>query len=283
MAVVALAREKILNTARTLPAAPQVLAQLGEMLQNVNTGLDEIAELLKRDAALVARIIRISNSPYFGGDGSIGAIEEAVNRVGFGEVYRLVGMATTSRLIDRALTYYRVDAEALREHMLFTAIASEALAEETGMDARNSYTAGLLRPLGMLVLDRVARERLPERESYDHVTYGGYAKWEGQVFSVGNGEVASMILTDWRFPDEIANGIRVHYLQRDTDYGNRIACLLNIAGWLTTQDGFGLPGERVYWELRGRILETAGLREEQIRPVGVRVRNEFERSRQSLK
>jgi len=65
-AVAVLAREKILVTARNLPAAPQVLARLGELLLDVNTGLGEIAALLKRDAALVARIIRISNSVVLG-------------------------------------------------------------------------------------------------------------------------------------------------------------------------------------------------------------------------
>jgi len=149
----ALAREKIFLIAQNLPAAPQVLARLGELLLDVNTGLDEIAALLKRDAALVARIIRISNSAFYAGDGQIGSIEEAVNCVGFGEVYRLAGVATTGRLVDRALTYYRVDAEPLREHMLYTALACEALAEKCDLDGRSAYTAGshlrsqALRPL----------------------------------------------------------------------------------------------------------------------------------------
>jgi HD-like signal output (HDOD) protein len=283
MAVVAaLAREKILITARNLPAAPQVLARLGELLLDVNTGLGEIAALLKRDAALVARIIRISNSAFFGGDVRIGSIEEAVNCVGFGEIYRLAGVATTSRLVDRALVYYRVDAEPLREHMLYTALACEALAEKCGMNSRCAYTAGLLRVLGMLVLDRVARELLPPEEIYDHKQYGGYALWEGHVFSLGNCEVTALILGEWRFPADIVGAVREHLLLRDADYGNRFACLLNVAGWLTAQEQFGLPGERAYWDLAPRTLERLGLGEAQVRPLGVQVRHEFERLRRSL-
>ena len=283
MAVVApLAREKILITATNLPAAPQVLARLGELLQDVNTGLDQIAALLKRDAALVARIIRISNSAFYGGGGQIGAIEEAVNCVGFGEVYRLTGVATTSRLVDRGLTYYRVDAEPLREHMLYTALACEVLAEKCGLNSRHAYTAGLLRALGMLVLDRVARELLPPEEIYDHKQYGGYALWEGHVFSLGNCEVTALILGEWRFPADIVGAVREHLLLREADYGNRLACLLNVAGWLTAQEQFGLPGERTYWDLAPRPLERLGLSEAQVRPLGVQVRHEFERLRRSL-
>jgi len=77
--------------------------------------------MIKRDAALAARIIRISNSVVYGGGGGvrIGAIEEAVNRVGFSEVYRLVGLVTSDRLAERPLIFYGVEAEPLREHMLF--------------------------------------------------------------------------------------------------------------------------------------------------------------------
>jgi HD-like signal output (HDOD) protein len=280
--VAALAREKIFITARNLPAAPQVLARLGELLQDVNTGLDQIAALLKRDAALVARIIRISNSAFYAGDGQIGAIEEAVKCVGFGEIYRLAGVATTSRLVDRALVYYRVDAEPLREHMLYTALASEALAEKCGLDGRCAYTAGLLRGLGMLVLDRVAREFLPPESIYDHKHYDHYGSWEGDVFSLGNCEVAALILNEWRFPADIVGAVREHYLLRETDYESHLACLLNLAGWLTTQEKFGLQGERAFWKLTPRKLNCLGLDEAQVRQLGVRVRNEFERLRRAL-
>ena len=283
MAVVAaLAREKILIIARSLPAAPQVLARLGELLLDVNTGLGEIAALLKRDAALVARIIRISNSAFYGGDGRIGSIEEAVNCVGFGEIYRLAGVATTSRLVDRALVYYRVDPGPLRENMLYTALACEALAPECGLDSRRAYTAGLLRALGMLVLDRVAREFLRLENAYDHHRYGGYGSWEGQVFSLGSCEVAALILGDWHFPTDIVDAVRENHLLRDADYGNRFACLLNVAGWLATQEQLGLPGELAYWDPAPRKFERLGLSEEKMRPIGEHVRREFERLRLSL-
>src|ERR1043165_8129522 len=84
-------REKLLTVARSLPADLSVLSKLGEMLQDVNSDLDAIAGLLRRDVALAARIVRISNSPMFGGGGQVASIEDAVNRVGFSEILKLVG------------------------------------------------------------------------------------------------------------------------------------------------------------------------------------------------
>ena len=50
---------------------------MGELVKDVNIGLDEVADLIKRDVALTARIIRISNSVVYGGGLRIGAIEDA--------------------------------------------------------------------------------------------------------------------------------------------------------------------------------------------------------------
>lgn len=262
--IAALPREKLLITARTLPAAPQVLAELGELLQDVNTSLAQISLLLKRDAALAARIIRISNSSALGGGSRIGDVEDAVNRVGFGEVYRLVGLATTSRLADRALQYYNIEAEQLREHMLFMALASELLAKDIGLDARTAYTAGLLRTLGMMVLDRVARERLPISEAFDPAAHDGYASWEGNVFSLSNCEVAALILGEWKFPTEIVSAVREHYLLRKTDHDNTLATVLNVAGWMSAQSKTALEGELTYWKLKPECLAKINRTEEQL-------------------
>src|SRR5688572_25217922 len=159
-------REKLLQVARTLPADLNVLSQLGEMLQDVNSELDQVAELLRRDVALATRIVRISNSPMFSGGGQIASTEEAVNRVGFSEILKLVGTATAARMTERNIEYYGISAETLRENMLFGAFAAEALARAAGMDARVAYTAGLMRTLGVMVLDRACRGQLNPSQAY---------------------------------------------------------------------------------------------------------------------
>jgi hypothetical protein len=199
----ALTRDSIFQIARTLPATPKVLAGLGELFHDINVGLDEVADLIKRDVALTARIIRISNSIVYGGSIRIGALEEALNRVGFSEVHRLVGLITSNLLADRPLVYYGVMAEPLREHMLFTALACEALAEECG----HRFAQRLYDRIDAHDRHAGARSRggadCPRSRPTRHGRQGSYLVWEGIVFGLSNSEVAAMILTDWHFPPEI--------------------------------------------------------------------------------
>lgn len=260
-------REKLLQIARALPADLQVLSKLGEILQDVNSELGEITDLLCRDVALAARIVRISNSPMFGGGGSIASVDEAVNRVGFSEILKLVGTATAARFTDRSLEHYQVSAARLRDNMLYTAFACEALARHAGCDARAAYTAGLLRPLGMMVLDRAGRGHLHWTEHYASSRCANYSAWEGSRFGVDNCEVAGLILEEWRFPPEISAAIRGHYLGRMEDYESQFACVLNLANGVGHQVGRALPGETTWWEINAEKLRGAGVAVEDLGPA----------------
>lgn len=277
----ALTRERILTVARGLPAAPQVLAELGELLQDTNADLDQVSELLRRDAALAARVIRIGNSLAFGGN-ALASVEEAVNRVGFGEIFRLVGLATTARLADRALVCYGLEADAFRANALVHSLAAEALAKETDIEPRVAYAAGLMRGVGMIVLDRLMRDGQAAQARYDAASATGYAAWEGSVIALSNTEVAAVILSEWRFPKEVVEGVREHYLTGVGRRGCRLAVLLNAAGVITASAGQALPGEMSYWTFTASHQAELGLDDAAFARAAEATQIAFERLKPSL-
>ena len=267
-------REKILEIARALPPAPRVFADLDRRLRDTNSRLDEIAELIKRDTALAAQILRVSNSVAFGGEQRTAHVDEAVTRIGYAEVFRIVGYMIGSQLAERELTYYGVFTDQLREHMLLTAFVCEEVARESGLDMRTAYTAGLMRPLGMLVLDRVA-ELYPDVQPYHPGRDRDYLVWEGRLFGLTSCEIAGMILTEWRFPSDIVEAVRTQYLLRADDTAHRLACLLNLASTLVADDSHGLIGEMRHWSITGPKLESLGITAQQLFAANTRAREAF--------
>ena len=271
------ARDRIIEIARTLPPAPKVLAGLGKLLRDPNSGVGQISEMIKRDAPLASQIIRISNSVVYAGSASvrIGAIEDAVGRVGYEEIHRLVSCVTAERLVDRALTFYGIPAETMRENMLYTALTCEALAREAGMDPREAYTAGLMRTLGILVLDRLA-ERLGVAARYDPEHDEAYRVWEGRIFGLGNCAIAGIILAEWSFPAEIVAAVRDHHLAGEPDRAERLACLLHLASAIVAGTNHGLPGERQLWNFSPETFAAVGLNFRQIDSAGRSALKAFE-------
>ncbi len=237
-------RETLLHVVKALPAAPRILAQLGHLLLDPNSEMDAITALLRCDTALTTRIIRISNSAFYNTGTPYASLEEALARVGYTEVYRLTGFAAVSQVADAELPLYRITGAQLRENSLLSALLMESLARRVEIDARTAYTAGLLRSIGKIALDRVTRSS-SYKGNFNPQENGPVAQWESQFVGMNNCEAAAIILKEWRFPLETINGIREHYLLASNP--SPMAELLNLAAGAAERAGNGLVGETTYW------------------------------------
>jgi len=258
MIVTSVSREALLHVAKTLPAAPQVLAQLGRLLLDINSDLADITQLLKRDPALTSRIIRISNSAIYNTGLPFASLEEALARVGYTEVYRLTGFAAVAQLADQHLPTYGISGVQLRENALLTALIMEVAAAATELDARKAYTAGLLRSTGKISLDRLSRG---SRNAFEAGGTEGLAIWETACIGMTNVEAAALILGEWRFPADTVEAIRDHYLDQSSSFA--LTHLLNLATGAAEQSGHGLPGESRYFKDTAASLTVVGLKPEE--------------------
>lgn len=270
-------RETLLHVAKSMPAAPRILAELGHLLLDPNSDMGEVTGLLRRDTALTARIIRISNSAFYNTGHPYAALEDALARVGYMEVYRLTGIAAVSQVADRSLPLYGISGGQFRENSLFAALVAEALAMRVGMDFRLAYTAGLLRSIGKIALDGVARNGA-YRGAYD-TKYGPLAEWETNFIGMSNCEAASVILKEWRFPAVTIGGIREHYVPgREAT----LAQLLNLAAGVTENAGFGLPGEASYWHSCPVTIEGSEIDADALAEIITRTRTAFDQIRAAV-
>jgi len=274
-------RETLLHVVKTMPAAPRILSRLGRMTIDPTVDLEDVIALLKCDAALTARIIRVANSPFYSAGSEYSSIEEALARVGMSEIYRLAGFAALLQTTDQDLRLYRISGSELRENSLVTALICEALARASGADPKEAYSAGLLRSIGKIALDRLtfsagllrtradinlrgAMSAGAHRISYDSGPRGLLGEWESALVGFCNCEAAAFILTEWRFPDEMVAAIGSHYAPEKAAGGGAMACLLNLAAGAADRLGFGLAGERPYWEPSPSRMEAAGVGEREL-------------------
>lgn len=274
-----LTRDSVLAHAQSLPAAPQVLCGLCELLQDVNTELEQVSAEIRMDPVLAARVIQLSNSVAFGGAADISSIDAAVNRVGFAEIVRLVGVATVAGLVDRSLQGYSIEAEFLRESLLLHALASEAVAGYTNLDVRAAYAGGLLRGVGMMVLDRMTRGRMDPAESYAPANFRTYTEWERAHFGLTSARVTGAILGEWRFPLELVGAIEQHL---DDGCDDQFATVLNLAGGIVAARGLALAGDEKAWTVTPEKLAIVGIDDTQWQAACAQAHAVFEQQRQAL-
>ena len=267
--------ESLLGIAQSFPSTPQILADLGVLLKNPDVELKAVAQQLKRDPALTARLIRLANSAALAQAEPVASVETAVNLAGFQEVHRLVGVAVLDQFGEDGLVAYGIPSRRLRENALFSALLIEQLAKPAGEDPSAAYTIGLLRSIGKLGLDRLASSHAPEARFSHEVGGGGVAEWERTVFGMTNGEAAKTIMNSWRFPGETVKAIGEHYAPAGRHLP--LTHLLNLAANIAEKIGYGLPGETCYWLETEEVYRKAGVNLRDAKPFIDRAHIVFDR------
>lgn len=275
-----ISREALLHVVKNLPAAPRILAQLGHLLLDPNSDLSDVIALLKHDTGLTARVIRVSNSAVYGGGTRAACLEEALMRVGFNEVYRLVGLAAVAQISDDALRNYGVSGARFRENSLFAAFVMEVLAPRFDVDPRAAYTAGLLRSTGKIAIDRLAPGPVYARSYSAAGKSRPIDEWETELVGIDNCMAAATVLEEWKFPVATVKAIRDHY--RPSADSSPMAILLNVSCGVAEQAGYPLPGEQTYWEMTEPKQAASGLEEADLEQAMVTARGRFEPAREAI-
>ncbi len=228
-----LSPDEIVREVRNLPSAPKVLPRLKQLLGDGNSSMQEIVAYIRLDPGIAARVLQMANSAYFSQGGArCVTVDEAVNRVGYDQVYELVSYAVASQVLVRPLDVYGVDADELWRMSVTCALSAESLADRTGQDRSSAYTIGLLHCVGMVAVNewalRHARSLTLKHAGWPREAVEG----ERATFGFTQAEAGAALLKHWEFPNTISEPVRWQYAPRASAGQERMACLLHAAKWL---------------------------------------------------
>ncbi|RJP80352.1 MAG: HDOD domain-containing protein, partial [Desulfobacteraceae bacterium] len=85
-----LATLKKLERIQELPTLPDIAMQVNRMLEEAETTIEGLAEMIKKDQAIVSRLLKLVNSAFFGMRSRVNTLSEAVVMLGFNSVRNVV-------------------------------------------------------------------------------------------------------------------------------------------------------------------------------------------------
>jgi HD-like signal output (HDOD) protein len=266
------------DLAQQLSAAPRLLMELGRLVRAPETDAREVVALLRRDASLVSRVIRIANSAAYARAEAVGSIEDAVVAVGFEEVHRVVGALASVQLSDQPLLLHGISPARYRENSLFVATLMEELAGRAGLDAPEGYTVGLMRALGKVVLERAALREEAHVPPFAGSGEDRVEAWQRRHWGIDGWQVTASVLRHWHFPADIIGAIEHH--ENPVGRPEPVVHLLQIAAACAAKDGYGLPGEHP--RMDEETLAAAQLTADDFRAAVERAERTFLRLRSSV-
>ena len=144
---------KQIETPMNLPTLPHVLLNLIEVCNKHESTIEDISQIVNKDASLSARVMSIVNSAGNGPRNRITTIEEAVSFLGRDAVKTIAISATAYSDFDQAKESSVFSLKLFWWHSLMCATLARLIAEKTSYAAPDeAFLSGLLHDIGKLVL-----------------------------------------------------------------------------------------------------------------------------------
>lgn len=226
--------DEIVREVENLPSAPRVLPRLKHLLCDGNTAMEEVVEMVRLDPGIAARVLQFGNSAYFSHGLRCYTVDEAVQRVGYDQIYELVSTAVASQVLVRPVAAYGLEADDLWASSIACALAAESIAEQTNADRNIAYTVGLLHSIGMVVIDEWTARNRPDLRFLGRNLPLEACEAERAVLGFHQAEAGAALLRSWDFPSAMTEPVRWQYLPNGTAVHFPLAALLHVAKWLRT-------------------------------------------------
>jgi len=204
---------KLFTGREDLPALPTIFGEFNVMMNSPSVSPRKVAALIKKDQAMVIKIVKLSNIVLHGKREEIKDIASAVTYLGLNQLKRIVLEISLTRMFTFGPSHIPdFNPISFWEHSLGTAFFSEMLASSLGFTKNeNFYLAGLMHDVGKKMLYHCYPDTF-EEIVFDQ-TNEGIPDYEVESAHLGvdHTDIGVFFAEKWKFNQSIIDAIGNHH------------------------------------------------------------------------
>jgi len=201
-----------IESSKNLPTLPHILVNLIHACENENSSIRDVAKIIRADASISAKIIKLVNSSYYRSAAKISQIDHALIRLGRNAIKNLAISSAVQQVFNKPDALAAgFDLKRFWRHSLTSAILARMIAEKTGYNLpEQAFLAGMIHDIGRLIL----AVNFPEE--YETVLQGPNGTPESLLaaetrMGATHTEIGEWILTRWNIDSMIIDALRYHH------------------------------------------------------------------------
>lgn len=223
----------------SLPVLPEVLAKVQEAMRSDYVSVRSVANHLSLDASLVAEVLKIVNSAFYGLPRTISEVEVAIAYLGLREIHHLV---LSSSVLDHLESDELAAFEDLKFHSILTALWSKHLARRFAPHLRlgELWAAGMLHDLGKFVYLKFYPEHYKTLIQHSETTGCLLSESEKFYSLIPSARFGVMLSDHWNLPrtvHDVCARHTLHDLQNKNHPGaemNTFTAIVTVGNLLAT-------------------------------------------------
>jgi len=187
-----------------LPLLPGVAMEVTNVAAQENADSRMIAELLRKDQAVAAHVLRVVASPVYSGRTQIVSLQQAVARLGVAKI-REIALAIAFRVGVFKLKGFEGEITSMFQHSVGAAMFAQEIARATRRNVEDAFMCGLLHDVGRPVILQALVQILAEQKL--RVPASAVIAATGELHC----EVGGALADSWGLPEAVEMSIRHHH------------------------------------------------------------------------
>jgi putative nucleotidyltransferase with HDIG domain len=188
----------------TLPVLPDAIARALERANRVDGDLRTLSDAIRRDASLVAHVMRVANTPAYAAAVKIVSLDQAIARLGFTTIKQILLVVASQARVFKA-PGFEVEVRAVFAHCLTTALFAQEIAKKRKRLGDEAFTAGLLHDIGKPIL----MQALVDLHDEERIALDPANVWPS--VSASHARVGGALSDRWNLAPRVAEAIRRHH------------------------------------------------------------------------
>jgi HD-like signal output (HDOD) protein len=270
-------KSKILRSLVELPPMPNIILKAREIIDDAGSSLKDLAGVIEHDQAIVARVLALANSAYYGFSGMVSSIQHASILLGQKTLGELITIAASSQLLSKKLMGYELNPGDLWKHSLAVALGSRIIAEKKNAEwVEDAFIAGLLHDAGKIILDPYIVDC---KKTFKKALENGQPKFieaEKEILGFDHAEVMSRAIRFWRYPESQSTAIRYHHYPLRSG-NSELAFIVHLANFAAKEAGFKSENPVSQPEIDSQTLSYLGFQKEDLNKIIVEITESVEK------
>ena len=182
--------ERFIAEINHLPPMRAVIHQLLSVVDNPDSSMEDITQVIQYDPVITAGILKSCNSAYYGTKHPAESVKDAVNMLGTDKVLELALVHSGADTLSGRQEGYGLEEGQMWKYAIASAVVAKDLAVRLGLENKNTlFTCALLKDIGKLVLHKYVLSAEKKIDWLVNENNFSFLEAEKKVFGINHAEL----------------------------------------------------------------------------------------------
>jgi putative nucleotidyltransferase with HDIG domain len=270
-----------------LPALPVTVSKILEIANNPDTSPVDLNRVISLDPVLMARVMKLINSAYYGVTNQVTSLARAIIMLGINTVKNLALSTAVLGNLSKKENFQALNMNGFWRHSLSVGVLSKLIARTRNIDSKileEYFIAGLLHDIGKIPLNNTVTGEFVQAMSQADRDHRPLFQTEGQNIGFDHCRAGLIIGLEWKFGNEILETIKCHHAPEScAEEHAALVYTVAVANCYVNVSGIGFSGSRYPEKIPQGVMDRLGLNWDSLESMHGELTQEIEKAKIFLK